>query len=98
MIIRWCTTHFQYRWRCRQDGVCDACEAGKDGSGLIDVESHALGSNQASTAQPSTSSGSVWRTNAVCTKACCILGQAPARERPRAKGKEEAEQEARKPH
>lgn len=25
----WCTTHFQYRWRCRQDGVCDACEAGQ---------------------------------------------------------------------
>ncbi|CAE7239102.1 unnamed protein product [Symbiodinium sp. CCMP2592] len=24
----WCTTHFQYRWRCRQDGVSDACEAG----------------------------------------------------------------------
>eukprot|EP00439_Symbiodinium_sp_Y106_P080278 s541_g19.t1 len=24
----WCTTHFQYRWRCRQHGVSDACEAG----------------------------------------------------------------------
>ncbi|CAE7374020.1 UVH3 [Symbiodinium natans] len=23
----WCNTHFQYRWRCRQDGVSDACEA-----------------------------------------------------------------------
>eukprot|EP00930_Biecheleria_cincta_P042267 TRINITY_DN29077_c0_g1_i1.p1 TRINITY_DN29077_c0_g1~~TRINITY_DN29077_c0_g1_i1.p1 ORF type:complete len:1290 (-),score=288.18 TRINITY_DN29077_c0_g1_i1:104-3973(-) len=23
----WCTTHFQYRWRCRQDGVDGECEA-----------------------------------------------------------------------
>eukprot|EP00928_Gymnodinium_smaydae_P044109 TRINITY_DN29449_c0_g1_i1.p1 TRINITY_DN29449_c0_g1~~TRINITY_DN29449_c0_g1_i1.p1 ORF type:complete len:904 (-),score=112.70 TRINITY_DN29449_c0_g1_i1:191-2584(-) len=21
----WCATHFQYRWRCRQDGVADEC-------------------------------------------------------------------------
>ena len=31
----WCSTHFQYRWRCQQDGVAHLCqqEAATKGKG-----------------------------------------------------------------